>query len=202
MIIDGGSPEFYSNFKFPPLATAIIYFIKFATVTGLIRILGNISSLLSIDNKLKVFPKDMRKIANIMFYTKLFNKNSLEELSELNNSAKTVLAKGPIGNVPLVILTAEKSNLDKKTAENWFETQTRFREWSSNSKQYVVVHTTHGLPLERPDVIVKEVLELINIEDISTCSAVTVYNKNWYKHILFLDYLCSVVIAVWYFDCL
>ena len=158
VLLDGGSPEYFSTVKFSIVFKAVIHAIRLVTRLGIIRILGNVATILGI-NTMKYFSKDMRNRANTTFYSNWFNDNSLQELKFLNRNATIVESYGPIGDIPLVILSSEK-NIEKVKA--WKKTQESLLQWSKNSSMEVIHHANHGMHFNNPEVIVKEIIHLIN----------------------------------------
>lgn len=158
VLLDGGSPEYYSNVKFSTVFKAVIHAIRLVTRFGIIRILGNIATILGI-NTMKYFSKDMRNRAKATFYSNWFNDNSLQELKLVNQNATIVESYGPIGDIPLVIMSSEKS-IEK--VKGWKKTQESLLKWSGNSRMELIQHASHGMHFNNPEVIVEEIIRAIN----------------------------------------
>lgn len=158
VLLDGGSPEYFSTVKFSIVFKAVIHAIRLVTRLGIIRILGNVATILGI-NTMKYFSKDMRNRANATFYSNWFNDNSLQELKLLNRNATIVESYGPIGDIPLVILSSEKSI---ERVKGWKKTQESLLKWSNNSRMKIIQHASHGMHFNNPEVIVEEIIHVIN----------------------------------------
>ncbi|WP_425805568.1 alpha/beta fold hydrolase [Desulfitobacterium sp. Sab5] len=158
VLVDGGSPEFYNTFKFSTVGKIAIHAIRLVTRFGIIRILGNIATILGI-NTMKYFSKDMRNRAKATFYSNWFNDNSLQELKLVNQNATIVESYGPIGDIPLVIMSSEKS-IEK--VKGWKKTQESLLKWSGNSRMELIQHASHGMHFNNPEVIVEEIIQVVN----------------------------------------
>lgn len=158
VLVDGSSPEYFSTVKFSTVFKAVIHATRLVTRLGIIRILGNVATILGI-NTTKYFSKDMRNRAKATFYSNWFNDNSLQELKLLNRNAAIVESHGPIGDIPLVILSAEKSI---ERVKGWKKAQGNLLKWSKNSRMEVIQHASHGMHFNNPEVIVKEIIQVVN----------------------------------------
>jgi len=77
----------------------------------------------------------------------------------LNNNAKSVSTLGPIGDIPLIILTAEKT---AKKVKGWRDSQEQLKKWSSNSKHQMINNATHGtICYKYADSVVDEIMEIM-----------------------------------------
>lgn len=158
VLVDGGSPEYYRTVQFSTAFKAVIHGTRLVTRLGVIRILGNAATILGI-RAMTYFPKDMRNKAKVKFYSNWFNDNSIQELKQLNRNAAIVESSGPIGDIPLVILSSEKSI---KRVAGWDKTQKKLLAWSRNSRREVIPNTSHSMHFDNPEAIVKEIIQAVN----------------------------------------
>ncbi|SHN83996.1 alpha/beta hydrolase [Desulfitobacterium chlororespirans] len=158
VLVDGGSPEYYRTVKFSAAFKAVIYGTRLVTRLGLIRLFGNAATILGIST-MAYFPKDMRNKAKAKFYSNWFNDNSIQELKQLKRNAAIVESYGPIGDIPLVLLSSEKSI---KGVTGWDKTQKKLLIWSGNSRREVIQGTSHSMHFNNPEAIVKEIVQAVS----------------------------------------
>ncbi|WP_018211765.1 alpha/beta fold hydrolase [Desulfitobacterium hafniense] len=158
VLVDGGSPEYYRTVKFSTALKAVIHGTRLVTRLGVIRIFGNAATSLGIST-MTYFPKDMRNKAKAKFYSNWFNDNSIQELKQLNRNAAIVESNGPIGDIPFVLLSSEKSS---KGVPGWDETQKKLLAWSANSRMKVIQGTSHSMHFNHPEAIVKEIVQVVS----------------------------------------
>jgi|GEM_PF-117391 Glycosyltransferases involved in cell wall biogenesis len=157
LLLDAGNPVFYWEFQTFPIKV-MAYFLKGVSKLGIMRIIGNVMELLSINTS--SLPKEVQKRASMMYYSNWFNDDSLREMAALHYSAECVLKHGTLGDIPITILTAEKS---VNKIKGWRESQEQLLQWSTRSQQKIIADTGHNLPGSNPDVVVQEVLTLLHI---------------------------------------
>jgi pimeloyl-ACP methyl ester carboxylesterase len=164
ILIDGGNPTFYADYsEFSALALNRIF--EGIRVTGVARTLGSVGifpDFVGENQRLKYLPHDQQQIDKVMYYNKLGLDTNRKSLSNINENASEVIKGGKIGDIPLVILTAENST------KEWKVSQAELMSWSNNSKQEVVAGSSHYIHLKYPNIIVNKIKELVKIQ--SECS--------------------------------
>lgn len=155
LFVDAGNPGFYQDYNIEQIKV-VSYIVRFISKIGLIRITGDIADLLGIV-KMSGLPEEIKKRAKMMFYSNWFNNDSIRELDLFNKSAATVMEAGTLGDIPLTILTAEKSTHNIK---GWLESQQELSRWSTKSQHKIVDNAGHGMPVTHSDVVVRETLAL------------------------------------------
>lgn len=157
ILIDGGNPALYADYsEFSALALSHIF--EGIRVTGVARALGSVGifpPFVGENQRLKYLPHDLQQIDKIMFYNKLGLDTNRNSLRNINENASEVVKGGRIGDIPLVILTAEKST------KEWKASQVELMSWSNNSKQEVVIGASHYIHWNYPNIIVDKIDELI-----------------------------------------
>lgn len=163
VLIDGGSPSYYAALS--QKATLIpMYILQLAGKSGLIRTLGNLGMLLPLTDEKKragLLPDELSKIDKALFYKNAGDKNNISEVKNINKNANIVIDRGTIGNIPLIILTSEKSANDMI----WKKTQEQLRDWSTNSEQEIIKESTHYIHWDRPNVVKERIKELVESLD-------------------------------------
>ncbi len=157
ILIDGGNPTFYANYS-EFSALALSRFFEAMRITGVARALGNIGIFLPFvgeNQRQKLLPHDIQAVDSMMFYNKLGLDKNRDAIRNINENANEVINNGKLGDIPLVILTAGKS--DKK----WKESQIQLKSWSNNSKQEEVLESSHYIHWNYPNIIVEKINELI-----------------------------------------
>ncbi|MBI6875803.1 hypothetical protein [Clostridium aciditolerans] len=154
MLIDGGAPKFYAkNSLEVPGSTAFKY--KLLKTTGIARLVLYHTDYYS--KNLNFLPDNLKQLYLGMVLKTMYNKNIIDEGIMESAGAKTVLANGHLGNVPLRIFTAESNSLDAE----WENSQEALKKWSTDSMQMVVKGSTHAIHHTSPDVINNEIKKLI-----------------------------------------
>lgn len=157
ILIDGGNPTFYADYsEFSALALNRIF--EGIRVTGVARALGSVGifpPFVGENQRLKYLPHNQQQIDKVMFYNKLGLDTNRNSLSNINENASEVIKGGKIGEIPLVILTAENST------KEWKESQVELMSWSNNSKQEVVIGASHYIHWNYPNIILDKINELI-----------------------------------------
>ena len=157
ILIDGGNPALYADYsEFSALALSHIF--EGIRVTGVARALGSVGvfpPFVGENQRLKYLPHDLQQIDKIMFYNKLGLDTNRNSLRNINENAREVVKGGKIGDIPFVILTAEKST------KEWKASQVELMSWSNNSKQEVVIGASHYIHWNYPNIIVDKIDELI-----------------------------------------
>lgn len=163
VLIDGGSPRYYATLS--EKATLIpMYILQLAGKSGLIRTLGNLGILLPLTDEKKragLLPEKLSKIDKALFYKSSGDKNNISEVKNINENANIVIDGGPIGNIPLIILTSEKSANDV----TWKKTQVQLQDWSTNSEQEIVKESTHYIHWDKPNIVKERIKELVESLD-------------------------------------
>lgn len=156
LLIDGGNPKFYANY-FEVGALLLNKIFAGARVSGLFRALGSIgieTPVVGEGKRYKLLPEQLGIIDRMMFYRNLGNKTNRNEIRNMNENAKKVIANGKLMDIPLVILSS-------KSVSSWNETQEELRDWSNNSRQRFIDGAGHYIHWDRPDVVIEELLKLI-----------------------------------------
>jgi len=146
ILLDGGSSAFYRGNRSIVWKSIFSYLgLGFLRTTGIFRLLFKIKPLEGIN------PGEVERIENMMIYNKSAHWNSFQQvkalpkIKELNND---------LGNVPLLILTAEKSNhLD----ESFQKSQKELLSFSKNSEQKIIKGADHFFPVKNPELVTREI---------------------------------------------
>ncbi|WP_304518669.1 alpha/beta fold hydrolase [Clostridium sp. CM028] len=154
VLIDGANPEYYAkNDSQIPNSTISKY--KLLKGTGIARLALYHTDYIS--KNLKLLPNNLKQLYLGMALKTMYNKNIIDEFNMSGADAKTVLANGHLGDIPIRILTSENSSLDAE----WENSQEALKDWSTDSMQMVVKGSTHAIHQTAPDVINNEIRKLI-----------------------------------------
>ncbi|TFE19597.1 alpha/beta hydrolase [Cohnella luojiensis] len=141
VLIDGGSPEYYS--KHAPL-TVISLVQRFLIDTGVARTLyhfdGFAESLASESNGQKLLPENLKELERLSMLLKANNGNITDEMRQSQKNAKKVLQGQKPLKVPMTIITAGSFG---KAAVVWLESQKALPSWSVSGKQVIVEDAEH-----------------------------------------------------------
>ncbi|MBU3215691.1 alpha/beta hydrolase [Clostridium estertheticum] len=154
VLIDGGAPEYYdkNNLVFP---SSLVSKYKLLKLTGIARLSIYHTNYLS--KGLNFLPNNFKQLYLGMALKTMYNKNIIDEGSMSSAGAKTVLANGHLGNLPLRVFT---SGINSKETE-WENSQEALKKWSTNSMQMVVKGSNHAIHHTYPNVINNEIKKLI-----------------------------------------
>ena len=92
-----------------------------------------------------------------MFLKNFNNGNQVDEGRNKEINANKVASKGFLNDIPLRIITSEEINSYKEARAN----QLNLKQWSTDSKQIIVKESGHAIHWVHPEVINKEILELL-----------------------------------------
>ena len=158
VLIDGGNPELYASQE--PV-TFIGSLQRQLIKRGIARFLYNtegfVDSLNSERNKLSLLPEKLKEVDKIATLLRGSNKDIIDEMRMSQENAKKVINGGKLGKIPLTIITAGNFGEQKSS---WLESQEKLKEWSENSKQFVVDEAKHYIHQYKPDVIIKEIEDI------------------------------------------
>ena len=166
-MIDAGEPDYYSKLSAIKDMESTFSYARMLRNIGIHRLLVNMSPefitlVNSNRNNLSLIPEELRKIDNAMFLKTQGNKNFIEELKNLKTNAFKVLENGRIDDIPLRIITSEISSKRPLNGDEWENSQEAFKEWSTDSKQITVNEAEHYIHQYAPNIINKEILEILN----------------------------------------
>jgi pimeloyl-ACP methyl ester carboxylesterase len=153
VLIDGVHPRHAAERTIETPMRSYVY--KAMRNTGILRLLMQSENFASMEvDPYEQIPEDIRKKNELMTLQHRWNDTMIAEREKFNENGRTVYEEGDIGDIPLTILTA-----DFPGRENWHETQLDMKDYSSQSEQEIVPHTTHFLHHEEPEVVIEAILE-------------------------------------------
>ena len=161
VMIDALNPWFIEHKKKTSIIS--IRFLQILKYTGILRLLTLTPYF---KNKLQINNMDdeINRIKKALFIRNFWNEDMITELKNLSSNCTKVLDKSQsIGDIPLIILTAEnEKNFSKEEKAAWVNTQKDLITWSSRSKQVFVKGADHFIHHTHQDVVliaIKEILE-------------------------------------------
>lgn len=161
VMIDALNPWFIEHKKKTSIIS--IRFLQILKYTGILRLLTLTPYF---KNKLQInnITDEVNRIKKALFIRNFWNEDMITELKSLSSNCTKVLDKSQsIGDIPLIILTAEnEKNFSKEEKDAWINTQKDLITWSSRSKQVLVKGADHFIHHTNQDVVliaIKEILE-------------------------------------------
>ena len=86
---------------------------------------------------------------------------NIDELSLSANQVKEIRKKDALRNMPIIVLTADhKLTVDQN--KKWVDFQSDIASLSNKSKQIIVKDSGHFIQLEKPQIVVDAIKEIIN----------------------------------------
>ncbi|QOR36806.1 alpha/beta hydrolase [Clostridium sp. 'deep sea'] len=169
LLLDGGSPNYYLNNQDAKKFEKQVSVMRILKKFGLFRLQANLqkdkffANINSNKNNLELLPTQYKDLNNTMFLKHLISKDALNEIKSLKSNAQKVVDGGYLGDIPLRILTAEVSaqRLEEGLLK-WKTSQEQLTRWSTNSSQVVIKDTNHFIHQYKPQLINKEILDLVN----------------------------------------
>jgi pimeloyl-ACP methyl ester carboxylesterase len=160
VLIDGGNPEMYAQSgPVTFISTIQRQLLNFGIVRVLYKVNGFAEKLNFERNELKLLPLELQKIDETATLLIANNKNIIDEMRNSQKNAVKVVDGGKLQNIPLTIITSgDFGNAGKE----WLKSQMNLKDWSNNSKQFVVPDSRHYIHQYHPEIIVDEIIELIN----------------------------------------
>ncbi|WP_372663424.1 alpha/beta fold hydrolase [Cohnella sp.] len=160
VMVEGGSPEYYESRK--PL-TVIPIVQRFLVKSGAARVLyhfdGFAESLADQKNGLKLLPDSLKDLDRVSTLLKGANRNMIDEIRMSRENGRTIMAGTKPLAIPITVLTADYFG---KLADDkaWMDYEAALSSWSTAGKQILVPGTSHYLHHYRPDIVIKEILEV------------------------------------------
>jgi pimeloyl-ACP methyl ester carboxylesterase len=160
VLVDAGNPEFYSKQKPPAFISQITLFLR---TSGAFRVATKINEnfLYGKRNNLEFVPTELKEIDLAFHLMKLGNKNTTDELSQLDQNVQKVLEDKSL-EAPLTVLTADSFG---KADPDWLDTQNDLAIWSQAGKHVVVKDSNHYVHQYQPDVVAEEIISLLKKEN-------------------------------------
>lgn len=170
VLIDGSNPDMYKNAVKPSAFVSLRTLIFNNSVylfnkSGIARLLVNVipsfyssTVLVTSRNNFESAPVNFKELDAAMFLKNFNNGNQVDEGRNKEINANKVASKGYINDIPLRIITSEEINSYKEARAN----QLNLKQWSTDSKQIIVKDSGHAIHWVDPEVINKEILELLD----------------------------------------
>ena len=153
VIVDGGTTDFYKQLKMKPLIS-IMYLAKYLRALGLIRLLGQLHLISSLNLVQKHLAHENKKLDKALFYQQYLNNSMLNEMISLGKSIEQVSAVESLGDIPLVVIT---SGQNAKNIKNWEEGHRSLLKLSKNKTHIIADGISHFIHLEQPETVIKAI---------------------------------------------
>jgi len=144
---------------------------------GVLRMIGNSSKGADLaPPQVAKLPKEVQSIYLMMISHPSYFDTTLNELRSLPEITAEVRATGRLGDLPLLILTAD--SLDEAALQSiglgddfpaaqlqqtFNALQTEFEALSTNSTHILVKDSTHAINLDQPEVVIKSILDMVEM---------------------------------------
>ncbi|WP_066501552.1 alpha/beta fold hydrolase [Abyssisolibacter fermentans] len=160
VLVDGTSPIKHIKDTEASIPEIGVKALRFINRTGLVRLITEIKLVPLINDRINAMPDDSKNIEKFMLFKNMLNDDILEEGYAVTESAKKMYNKIDLGNIPIIIITADSS---LEELPFWDESQQSLLSLSTNSKQIIVKDASHiSIMQKNADVIVSAIKELIN----------------------------------------
>jgi len=144
---------------------------------GILRLIGNSSSGTNMaPPQVAKMPKDVQPLYLMMLSHPSFFDTMLAELRSLPEITAQVRATGSLGDLPLIVLTADSPDdaalksiglgddfPAAQLQQSFNELQAELAALSTNSRHLIVKDSTHAINLDQPDVVIKSILDMIEM---------------------------------------
>jgi pimeloyl-ACP methyl ester carboxylesterase len=164
VMIDAGNPDFYASQETIQGALSGDKLKVILQKTGIMRLLFTndnfINNVYASRNDFMFISPEMIEMDKALYLINLTNKSKNDEIKHLYDNARTVADGSNLGNITLVILTAENSDPDFGINTEWIKSQKDFLNWSQNSKMKIVKNANHYFYQFTPETVVEEILNI------------------------------------------
>ncbi len=164
VMMDAGNPDFYASQETIQAALSGNKLKAILQKTGIMRLLFTnanfINNVYASRNDFRLISPEMIEMDKALYLINLTNKNKDDEIKHLYDNARTVSEGGNLGNIPLVIMTAENSDPDYEINAEWMKSQKDFLKWSQNSEMKIVDNGNHHFYQYTPETVVEEILKI------------------------------------------
>ncbi|MEN6313864.1 MAG: alpha/beta hydrolase [Clostridiaceae bacterium] len=164
VMMDAGNPDYYASQDTIQGELSGNKLKAILQKTGIMRLLFKnenfINSAYASRNNFRLILPQMIEMDKALYLKNLTNKNKNNEIKHLYENAKIVTGGSKLGNIPLRILTAEKSDTDDKINAEWVKSQKDFMKWSQNSNMEIVEKGNHYFYQFTPKTVVDTILKI------------------------------------------
>jgi len=145
---------------------------------GILRLMGSSSNGADFAPPLVLKqPTDIQPLYLMMMSHPSYFDTTLAELRALSEITAQVRATGSLGDLPLIVLTAENT-LDPAVLQSmrlpddfdaaqiqqtWLELQAELAALSTKCVHIIVKDSTHAIELDKPDVVIKAILDMVEM---------------------------------------
>ena len=139
---------------------------------GILRVMGESASEQSLPAYIKQLPADQQQVYMTLLSHPSYFQAAQGEMQLIGESCKQVSEIGDLGELPLVVLTAEKSQdiealrvrpvVYEQTQIVWQTLQKELVSLSTNSTHVMAEGSGHFVHLDRPDLVIAAIRQLID----------------------------------------
>lgn len=165
VMLDAGNPDFYASQE---TIQGFLSGNKLKAIlqkTGIMRLLFTnenfMNGVYATRNNFGFISPKMVEMDKALYLITLTNKNKNDEIKSLTDNAQTVAGGSKLGDIPLFLLTAEKSDPDDGINDEWINSQKDFLKWSSDSEMKIVENGNHYFYQYTPETVVESIVEIL-----------------------------------------
>jgi pimeloyl-ACP methyl ester carboxylesterase len=125
---------------------------------GILRLLAAVMGEAIAPSTIHELPEDQKPAHISVLLRSEFYRTGVRELRELAAGAEGLDGDGALGDTPLIVITATIAEI-----EGWTERQAALLDLSSQSEQRLAEGSTHLVHIDRPDVIIEAVEDLMEM---------------------------------------
>ena len=145
---------------------------KFIAQFGILRMMGESAGEQSLPAYIKQLPADQQEVYTTLLSHPSYFEAAQGEMQLIGESCKQVSELGDLGDLPLVVLTAEKSqDIDplrakpevyEQTQIVWQTLQNELVSLSTNSTHVIAEGIGHFIHLDRPDLVIAAIRQVVD----------------------------------------
>ena len=97
----------------------------------------------------------------IQYYWQISNEAVAEVKALINNDEE----QGSLGDIPLLVLTADNLKMKKKQPETYnhfADSQKELSTLSQNSSQKIIENADHFFPIKKPEIVIEELMDFFD----------------------------------------
>ena len=165
--------------RFPPERTQIDQqqmgtwgVMKFMAQFGILRMMGESAGEQSLPAYIEQLPADQQKVYMTLLSHPSYFEAAQGEMQLIGESCKQVSEIGDLGDIPLIVLTAEKSQdiealrakpvVYEQTQIVWQALQNELVSLSTNSMHVIAEGSGHFIHLDRPELVIAAIRQVVD----------------------------------------
>ena len=152
------------------MAAWLYQILRIVSQVGVVRLIGALDTVLPVLKKIKQdlqkYPLEVQSLFDTFksfFYRPHYWATASSEFGNIEKSFQSVQLVKSLGNLPVIVLSrgSADSRMSRERLQEWNSLQLDLTKLSSNSKQIIAENSGHNIQLDRPELVIGAVQQLI-----------------------------------------